>query len=173
MVKKVEKGKEPKEAKGHKEKPVEKAGKPSNVDQKAGKPAKLAMGYEWIEFKPEELVEIVVSLANSGHTESDIGMMLRDQYGIPKIKKVIGKTIGDIFKEKGLQPEVPRDLLNLIRKSVILQKHREKHKKDMTAKHGYLLTISKIRRLVEYYHKKKFLPAGWRYTPEQAALLVK
>ena len=85
----------------------------------------------------------------------------------------MGKTIEEALAEKGLQSDMPRDLLNLIKRSVVLQKHMETNKKDMTAKRGYMLTVSKIRRLTKYYIRNGKLDKGWRYTPETAALLVK
>ena len=128
---------------------------------------------DWIEDKPEEVKHIVIELANSGLTESEIGMSLRDQYGIPSIKKLTGKTVGKILEEKGITSDFPRDLLNLIKKSVKLQRHMEANKKDMSSKRGYQLTVSKIRKLTKYYSEKSKIPKGWRYTQEEAALLVK
>jgi len=127
----------------------------------------------WVEYKPEEIEQIIVELANSGLTASEIGMILRDQYGVPSVKKLSGKKIEEILEKHKLGSDIPRDMLNLIRKSVKLQKHMGKNKKDMTSKRGYQLTVSKIRRLTKYYVKKGKLPKGWRYTPEKAALLVK
>jgi len=128
---------------------------------------------EWLEMKPEEVKELVIKLANEGNTKSEIGLILRDQYAIPSVKIVTGKTISEILREAKLEPEIPEDLLNLIKKSVRLQKHLEKNKKDFTAKRGLQLTESKIRRLVNYYTKKGKLPKDWRYSPESAKLLAK
>jgi len=128
---------------------------------------------DWVEYKPSEVVQVIVELANTGMTASEIGMTLRDQYGVPSVKKLTSKTIEKILTENNLESDFPRDLLNLIKKSVTLQRHMEKYKKDMTSKRGYILTVSKIRRLTKYYSRKGKLPKDWRYTPEQAALLVK
>ncbi|MBU0662219.1 30S ribosomal protein S15 [Candidatus Micrarchaeota archaeon] len=167
-----------------KEKPAEK--KKASVVERKAKTAQIKRGsvraadvsarkqdLEWVDYKPEELEQAIVNMANEGQTASEIGMVLRDQYGVPKFKKLSGRTIEEVLGAHKLLPEVPRDLLNLIRRSVVLQKHMEQNKKDFTAKRGYQLTVSKIRRLVKYYHKKSKLPEGWRYTPETAALLVK
>ena len=127
----------------------------------------------WVEYKPKEVEELLVNFANSGMTPSEIGMTLRDQYGIPSVKKLTGMTIEKILAKHNLQSDIPRDLLNLIGKSVKLQKHMSENKKDMTSKRGYILTVSKIRRLSKYYIRKGKLDKTWRYTPEKAALLVK
>ncbi|MEK6958655.1 MAG: 30S ribosomal protein S15 [archaeon] len=120
-----------------------------------------------------EIEEIVVSLANAGHSPSAIGVILRDEHGVKEIVEASGKSVQMILKEHKLIGEMPEDLLNLIRRSVVLFRHMEKNKKDYSAKRGYELTVSKIRRLTKYYAEKKRIPTGWRYTPEQAALLVK
>jgi len=129
--------------------------------------------FEWVDFSTDEIVEIIKSLANEGVSKSEIGLILRDQHGIPSVKAVTGKTITAIFEEQGFKEELPEDLLNLIKKSVTLKEHMEPNTKDFTAKRGYELTVSKIRRLVKYYKKKKRLPKEWRYTEEKARLLVK
>ena len=127
----------------------------------------------WVELKPKEIIEAVVNLANAGHSQSEIGGMLRDQYGVPDVKVIVGKGIKAILEENKLLPEIPEDLMNLIRKSVTLKTHMDINKKDFTAKRGHQLTVSKIRRLVKYYKANKSLPAQWRYSEETAALLVK
>ncbi|MEI7960942.1 MAG: 30S ribosomal protein S15 [archaeon] len=119
------------------------------------------------------LEEQIVSLANAGHSPSKIGLILRDEHGVKNFVDVTGKSIQQVLGENKLLGEMPEDLLNLIRRSVVLFNHMKKNKKDYSAKHGYELTVSKIRRLTKYYSKKKKIPAGWAYSPEQAALLVK
>ena len=127
----------------------------------------------WVEYTSAQVEEFIVELANNGLTSSEIGMTLRDQYGVPSVKKLTSKKIEQILDKKDLGTDVPRDMLNLIKKSVQLVKHMEKNKKDMTSKRGYQLTVSKIRRLTKYYIKNGKLAKDWRYTPEKAALLVK
>ena len=115
----------------------------------------------------------IVSLANAGHGPSQIGIILRDEHGIKDFNELAGKSIQQILEEHKLLGDMPEDMLNLIRKSVTLQNHMNKNKKDYSAKRGYQLTVSKIRRLGKYYSKKGRLASDWRYSPEQAALLVK
>ena len=121
----------------------------------------------------EEIEEQVVSLTNAGHSPSGIGLILRDEHGIKNFAEETGKTIQQVMKENNLLGEMPEDLLNLIRRSVVLFNHMNKNKKDYSAKRGYELTVSKIRRLTKYYAKKSRIPTGWTYSPEKAALLVK
>jgi small subunit ribosomal protein S15 len=128
---------------------------------------------DFVELKPKEVEEAIVHLANEGHTASEIGMILRDQYGIPKTGKVIGKKVGQVLAENRLVGQIPEDLMNLIRKSVSLREHLEKNRKDMSAKRGLMLTVSKIRALEKYYKRRGKLPLAWRYSAETAALLAK
>jgi ribosomal protein S15P/S13E len=126
-----------------------------------------------VEHSPDEIIKTIIELSKSGMTAAEIGMVLRDSYGVPSVKKLTGKRIEQILGEKGLLPDMPRDLLNLIRKSVFLYRHMKANKHDATAKRGYILTVSKIRRLTNYYIKAGKLDKDWRYTPEAAELLVK
>ena len=128
---------------------------------------------ELADFKEDEAVDIIVRLSNAGTSKSEIGLILRDQYGIPSIKDLTGKTLTEILHDKKILEEIPEDILNLIRKSVTLLDHMNKNKKDYSAKRGYQLTVAKINRLAEYYRNKKILPGDWKYTEERARLLVK
>lgn len=135
--------------------------------------AKAAKEFPWIEYSQKEIEEFIVKLANEGHSKSEIGAILRDQYGIPSVKKFVRKSISEVLAENKFEEEIPEDLLNLIKRSVMLEKHSEKNRKDFTAKRGYQLTVSKINRLVKYYRGKGKLPKDWRFSAETARLLVK
>lgn len=150
------------------EKKEKETGKKSKADGKGDKNS-----FAWVGHSEKELVEIVVNLANEGHSKSDIGAILRDQYAVPSIKKVSGKSLSEILGENKLGEEIPEDLLNLIKKSVMIEKHLGKNKKDFTAKRGYQLTVSKINRLVKYYRKTGKLAKDWRFSADKARLLVK
>lgn len=128
---------------------------------------------DWVDYSKEEIEELVVKLYKEGHPPSKIGIILRDQYGIPKVKDVIGLKITQILEKHGLKPEYPEDLMNLIRRAVRLREHLKEHPKDLHSKRGLQLIESKIRRLVKYYKRKGVLPEGWKYDPEKAAVLVK
>ncbi|MBW9223302.1 30S ribosomal protein S15 [Methanothermococcus sp. SCGC AD-155-E23] len=127
---------------------------------------------KWVTMTPEEVENKVVELAKKGYQSAMIGLILRDTYGIPDVKLITGKSISDIMKEHNVYPEVPEDLLNLMKRAVNLRNHLENHPKDLHSKRGLQLIESKIRRLVKYYRRKKVLPENWKYTPEIAKLLV-
>ena len=179
---KQEKQEKEKKAGHQAEKPEEKAGerpghfeKREKAKKKGGqKPNKSkALKPDFVDLKPKEITEAIIHLANEGHSQSEIGMILRNQYGVPKISKALGKKLSAVLEEQKLLPKIPEDLMNLVRKSVTLREHMERNKKDMSAKRGLMLTVSKIRSLEKYYKLKGKLPMNWRYTPETAALLAK
>ena len=128
---------------------------------------------EWLEMTEEEIVELIVKLHREGQSTSQIGIILRDQYGIPSTKTVLGAKITEILKDNGTEFEYPEDLLNLIKSAVNIREHLEENPKDLHSKRGLMIIESKIRRLVKYYTRNNVLPEGWRYDPKTAALLVK
>ncbi len=145
-------------------------------EQKPAKKSKKKKGKEkpvWIEYKPKEIEELVINLSNQGHSASEIGAILRDQHGVLDVRQATKKTILKILTEAGIKQDVPEDLLYLIKKAVALNEHLKKNKKDASAKRGYEMAVSKIRKLVKYYIKTKRLPSDWRYSIETATLLVK
>lgn len=127
----------------------------------------------WVTYSPKEVEEIVLKLSRQGLQSAKIGLVLRDQYGIPSVKTVTGKDVLAIRKENKSYPDLPEDMLNLLKKAVDLRAHLNKNKKDYTSYRGLELTESKIRRLAKYYVREKTLPAGWKYDAERAVLLVK
>ncbi len=127
---------------------------------------------KWLRLEPEEIEDIIAELARKGYGPSMIGIILRDQYGIPLVKAVTGKKITQILRERGLEQPIPEDLFNLMRRAVNLRRHLEEHPKDKNARKGLQEIESKIRRLAKYYVRTKRLPEGWKYDPEAAKLLV-
>lgn len=127
----------------------------------------------WVALKPKEIEALVVKLYNEGSSKSKIGTILRDQCGVPSVRAVCKKTIERILEENKLEERFPEDLMELIKRSVALQRHIKGNKKDQKSALGYNLCVAKIRRLTDYYAKKNKIPKDWTYSPETASLLVK
>jgi len=119
----------------------------------------------WIRYKPKEIELLIGKLAKEGKTASEIGIILRDSYGIPSIKLLTGKRLQEILSEKKLSPKIPEDLIALMKRSVLIRKHIETSKQDMTALRGLQLTESKIKRLAKYYKRIGKLVPEWKYDP--------
>ncbi|MEM2546332.1 MAG: 30S ribosomal protein S15 [Candidatus Bathyarchaeia archaeon] len=124
----------------------------------------------WCKYQPEEVEALVIKLAREGHPPSRIGTILRDQYAIPLVKPLTGKTITQILKESGLAPSIPEDLGNLLRKAARLSAHLEKHRKDLHNKRALQLVEAKIHKLARYYKREGVLPPNWKYEPKIASI---
>merc|ERR1712228_854863 len=111
-------------------------------------------------------------LAKKGLTPSQIGVTLRDSFGIPQVKNVTGAKILRILKSKGLAASVPEDLYFLIKKAISIRKHMTIATKDQDARFRLILCESRIHRLARYYRRVKSLPASWKYKSETASALI-
>lgn len=126
----------------------------------------------WVSTSTEEIVEFVVSKAKEGVSSSIIGLMLRDQYGVPDVKLATGKSIMSICKEHSVAPKLPEDLMNMMKKAVRLDAHLQFNHNDLHNKRSLHLTEAKIRRLIYYYKDTAVLPQDWKYSREDAKLMV-
>jgi len=126
----------------------------------------------WVRYSAKEIESLIVKLSKAGKTASQIGLILRDAYGVPAVKVLNKKKITKILEENKLRPELPEDLNSLIRREIKLIKHLEPNKKDYTAKRGLQITESKIHKLTKYYKRTKRLPADWTYDREKAKLII-
>ncbi len=140
---------------------------------KSGSQKPLQKTAKWVDYKPEEVEDLVIKYAKQGLQSAKIGSILRDQYGVPSVKLVTKKTIAHILKENDLYSKLPEDLFNLLKRVVELRVHLEKNKRDYQSYRGLELTESKVRRLAKYYIRKGLLPKGWKYDPERAKLLIR
>ena len=126
----------------------------------------------WVRYDEKEITLLIQKLAKQEKTASEIGIILRDTYGIPNVKIITNKRINKILKEGNLAAKIPEDLTALIKKAINIMKHTEGNKKDQPSKRGLTLTESKINRLAKYYKISGKIPADWKYTRENAKLLI-
>lgn len=82
----------------------------------------------WVTAKPEEIKAKIIELAKQGTSPEKIGLVLRDQAGIPRAK-LLGIKISRVLKEARLEVES-----KIAEKKIEnLQKHSSKHKHDYKA----------------------------------------
>ncbi|MEM0232672.1 MAG: 30S ribosomal protein S15 [Candidatus Nezhaarchaeales archaeon] len=124
-----------------------------------------------LKISEEEVVSLIVDYAKKGYPPSMIGVLLRDQHGIALTRDFIGKKITKVLAEKGLAPQIPEDLANLMRRAAKVRRHLEEHPKDYFSLRGLQLIESKIHRLVKYYKRKGILPSDWKYEPEKISVI--
>ena len=135
------------------------------------KPSNTAL-HSWIRYKPKEIELLIVKLAKEGNTPSQIGLHLRDTYGIPNARLISKKSVSKILEGKKLLKKLPEDLTSLLRRIVDLQKHIETNNKDKVARRGLLLTESKVKRLTKYYKNSGKLDPSWKYDPKNVSLMI-
>ena len=117
----------------------------------------------WCKYTSDEVEAIIVKKAKEGQKLSMIGTTLRDQHGIPLVKSITGKRIGQILKESKLESSTPETIDELVKKAIRLKKHLEKNKTDFVNKRSLILIEAKIHSLSRYYRKKGLLPKEWEY----------
>jgi len=127
---------------------------------------------EWVTMSKEEIEQMAVKLAKEGMAASKIGLVLRDNYAVPSVRLATGKTMYEILQENGMKPEIPDDLMALMRRAINVKDHMQENKKDMANNRNLQLIESKIRRLVKYYKRTEVLPQTWEYSLKNAELLL-
>jgi len=124
----------------------------------------------WCKYEPEEVDAFIIKLAKEGHNLSSIGTILRDQYAIPFVKPITGKSVSQTLKSAELAPSMPEDLANLMKKAKRMAVHMEKYRKDAHNKRSMVLIEAKIHKLSRYYKKTGVLPKNWKYIPKIASI---
>lgn len=128
----------------------------------------------WQPLNAREVEQQVLALAKEGKSPALIGAYLRDQFGVPDIKLAAGKTVLQILREQHVEPRLPDEITNLLKRVVNLQGHlaRAEYRKDLHNRRALSLLESKIRRLAKYYKREGRLPPEWQYSTETAKLLL-
>ncbi len=89
----------------------------------------------WITLKPEEVKQKIIEFAKKGISPEKIGLMLRDQQGIPKTS-LLGLRIKKVLEEAKLWQDP--ELKNMNGHIEKLKKHASNHKHDYTAKRSLI-----------------------------------
>merc|ERR1711982_49108 len=113
---------------------------------------------QWNKTTASEVNTQVCQLARKGYTPSQIGVILRDSYGIPQVKRITGSTLLRLLKANGLAPKLP--------------KHLERNRKDKDSKFRLILIESRVHRLARYYRRVNQLPPNWKYDSATASAWV-
>ena len=125
----------------------------------------------WCKYTPEEVEAFIIKLAREGHSSGRIGVILRDQYGLPLAKPISGKTITDTMRQHGFAPAIPEDLEVLLKKASGLIVHLEKNRNDSFNTRALQAIEAKIHKLSKYYKRKGILTPDWKYEPKTASLV--
>lgn len=116
------------------------------------------------DYSPQEVEDIVLKLKKEGKTQSEIGVSLRDSYGIGDVSEMTGKSVREILKESNEDRQLPEDLRKLIAKADNLEEHLEEvGNSDLQSKRSLEQTKAKIRKLARYYKGQGLLDQDWKY----------
>ncbi|MDP3640039.1 MAG: 30S ribosomal protein S15 [Nanoarchaeota archaeon] len=139
---------------------------------KSGSKRPLKQVASWAPYKEKEVEKLVVKFAKAGKAPSEIGLVLRDTYGVQSVQALTYKKITTILDENKLLKALPEDLLSLIKKLIAIKQHQEKNRQDKTALRGMQLTDSKIMRLIKYYKRSGRLAEGWKLDRDKLKMYV-
>ncbi|HET9612822.1 MAG: 30S ribosomal protein S15 [Nitrososphaeraceae archaeon] len=118
----------------------------------------------WVSISHSDLTTNIIKMyKEDGLTASQIGIILRDEYGIPLVKPILGKTITDVLRENGIKQDMPEDLDRLVKKALGLQRHLRTHNSDRRNVRSLELIESKIHRLSRYYKTRDKIDKNWKY----------
>ena len=106
----------------------------------------------WLKYTKEEVKAIILKLADKGLTAEKIGLVLRDQYGIPKVK-IYGIKIKKVLKETNKFKEPT--ILNLKNKLQKIINHYKKNKQDKKAGYSLIYTKAKLKKREDYSKREK------------------
>jgi small subunit ribosomal protein S15 len=144
--------------------------------KRKGKSASTKVYYDkkpdWIPLKESEITDMIVKLSKEGKSTAEIGLILRDQHGVPGAYIATGMRMTKLLKKNSVTFPIPEDLRFLIKRALKLESHIKTNPKDLHNKRSLFLIESKIRRLSKYYVRNDKLPDTWKYTLADAKLLV-
>jgi ribosomal protein S15P/S13E len=102
----------------------------------------------WLKYTEDEVKGIILKLAEKDEkiTAEKIGLILRDNYGIPSTR-IYNFKIGQVLKAAG-KYESP-DLKNLEAKNAKLMAHLSKNKQDKKTGRSLIITKAKLKILKE------------------------
>lgn len=118
---------------------------------------------DWVDYDEEEVVDLVLKLRDEGLQPAQIGLRLRDQYGIPSVEQITEKTVTEILEENDASLEIPEDLQNLVNKAEDIQEHMKTNPEDAQAERRLELTEAKIRRIAQYHRDNGNISDNWKY----------
>ena len=124
----------------------------------------------WLTYSPDEVAALTIKMGKEGVTPSQIGVRLRDEYGIPLVKPITGKSVEELLRENKLAPAIPEDLQNLLDRAKRVQAHLSTFKADRRNVRSLELIEAKIYRLTKHYKKVGLLPNDFKYAAVVAQL---
>jgi ribosomal protein S15P/S13E len=101
----------------------------------------------WLKYTQEEVKAIIIKLANKGLTAEKIGLVLRDQYGIPKIS-LLNLKMKKVLEEKEKYQEP--NIINLKNQVNKIIEHTKRHNHDQVARRALIINKSQLKKREDY-----------------------
>lgn len=101
----------------------------------------------WLKMEEAELKKVILELSEK-YAPSQIGIVLRDQYGVPTTK-VFGKKLKEYLKELGIERN--EDLENAEKKVTAIKEHLKNNVTDRIAKHKLQHAQSRLNITRKYF----------------------
>lgn len=105
----------------------------------------------WVTAKPEEVKEKIIELAKQGMSPEKIGLVLRDQHGIPKAK-ALGLRVKKVLVDAKRWEDTEKKTTEA--KVAKLSAHMAKHKHDNKAKRSLMTHESRIHSRIKRDQKR-------------------
>ena len=100
---------------------------------------------EWSNTDVQEIEKKIIELRKAGLSCAEIGLVLRDKFGVPNVKLVTGKRVNAIVRENDFDTDISDDLRNLMPNALGMRKHLAEIKKALPNKRLLQLTGSILR----------------------------
>ena len=78
----------------------------SGAKGKSGSKKPIKKVPSWAPFKEKDVEKLIVKYAKAGKSSSEIGLLLRDAYGINSVKALTGKKVTAVLEENNLTKEL-------------------------------------------------------------------
>jgi len=101
----------------------------------------------WVKMNEKELIGIISELS-AKYAPSQVGIVLRDQYGIPTTK-IFGKKLKKYLEELGI--ETKEELNNAGKKVDSLKEHLKNNAQDKRSKHKLQKAQAHLNKLKKYH----------------------
>jgi small subunit ribosomal protein S15 len=105
----------------------------------------------WLKMSEEELRKLVLELSEK-YQPAQIGLILRDQYGVPTTK-VFGKKLSAYLREAGKNEFF--EVKNIEKKVAKIKEHMKNNGQDKKAKHKFQKANSRLNALRKYSATRK------------------
>jgi len=102
----------------------------------------------WLKLTEKEVIDLILKIAEKEPSAEKIGLILRDQYGVPDVK-IYGLKISKVLGNKFIEPTS----INLAKKLENVISHYKKNKQDKKAERSLIITKAKLKKIIDYQKK--------------------